>query len=296
MATNQYFNPFPANQITSEQLLVEDLLIESMKIYGMDVFYLPRTSRDRVDFLYGEDTLKEYTTAHSIEMYLENIQGFEGEGDFVSKFGLEIRDEITLLVSRRRFVATADQTRPNEGDLIYVPLVDAFFEISFVEHENEQAMFYTLGRGRGANVYVFALKLKRFVFSNEVIQTGVKQVDDDIRDMYPRTTITITTGSGTFVADEIIYQSSDATLANATAQALVHSFTPNTSLEVYKTQGTFGAGNVVGNTSSAQWIVKTADDTTTMNTAFESIVDNARIEADADGILYFSETNPFGEA
>ena len=296
MATSQYFNPFPANQITSEQLLVEDLVIESMKIYGMDVFYLPRSSRDQVDFLFGEDTLKQYTTAHSIEMYLENIQGMEGEGDYISKFGLEIRDEVSYLVSRRRFIATTGQSRPNEGDLIYVPLVDSFFEITFVEHENDQAMFHTLGRGRDANVYVFALKLKKFVFSNEVIETGVKEVDDDIRDMYPRTTITITSGSGTFVADEIIYQSLDGSLANATAQALVHTFTQNTSLQVYRTQGTFGTGNVVGNTSSAQWIVNTADDTATMNTAFEDITDNFRIEVGGDGILDFSETNPFGEA
>ena len=72
MATSQYFNPFPANQITSEQLLVEDLVIESMKIYGMDIFYLPRSSRDQVDFLFGEDTLKQYTTAHYLyQMYLQ---------------------------------------------------------------------------------------------------------------------------------------------------------------------------------------------------------------------------------
>ena len=296
MATNSYFNPFPANQITNEQLLVEDLVIESMKIYGMDVLYMPRTSGDQIDFLFGEDTLKEYTKTFSLEMYLENIQGMEGEGDYISKFGLEIRDEVNYLVSRRRFVATTGQSRPNEGDLIYVPLVDSFFEITFVEHENDQAMFYTLGRGRDANVYVFALKLKKFVFSNEVIETGVAEVDNDIRDMYPRTRISITTGSGTFSADEIIYQSTDGTLANASAQALIHTFTQNTHIDVYRVQGTFGSGNVIGNTSSAQWIVNTADDTATMNTAFEDIVDNYRIEAGGDGILDFSETNPFGEA
>ena len=166
MATNHFFNPFPQGQITSEQLLVEDLVIEAMKIYGMDVFYLPRSSRDQVDYLFGEDTLKQYTSAFPIEMYLENVTGMDGEGDFISKFGLEIRDEVSLLVSRRRFAATVTQNRPNEGDLIYIPLVENFFEITFVEHENDQAMFYTLGRGRGANVYVYALKLKQFVFSN----------------------------------------------------------------------------------------------------------------------------------
>jgi hypothetical protein len=93
------------------------------------------------------------------------------------------------LVSRRRFAATVPQSRPNEGDLIYVPLIQNFFEITFVEHENDQAMFYTLGRGRGANVYVYALKLKQLVFSNELISTGIIEIDNQIRDIYPRTRI-----------------------------------------------------------------------------------------------------------
>ena len=293
MPTNLYFNNFPKNFITSEQLLVEDLVIEAMKIYGMDVYYLPRTSRSEVDYIYGEDTLKQYVTAYPIEMYLENVTGMEGEGDFVSKFGLEIRDEMTFLVSRRRFAVTVPQTRPNEGDLIYVPLVQNFFEISFVEHENDQAMFYTLGRGRGGNIYVYGLKLKQFVFSNEIIETGIDEIDGQIRDSYPRTRITLTTGSGTFVNDEIVYQGSN--LAYATAQAIVYDFTPNTSIDIYRTIGTFASGNVIGNTSGAQWIINTISDTALMNTAFEDIVDNQRIESESDGILDFTETNPFGE-
>ncbi len=293
MATNVYFNPFPKN-ITSEQLLVEDLLIEAMQIYGMEVFYLPRSSRDQVDFLYGEDTLKQYTSAYTIEMYLEDVTGMEGEGDFISKFGLEIKDEVTLLISRRRFAATIPQTRPNEGDLIYVPLVQNFFEITFVEHENNQAMYYTLGRGRGANVYVYALKLKQLVFSNELISTGITEIDDQIRDVYPRTRITLTSGNGTFVNDEIVYQGTS--LANATAQAIVYTFTPNSHINIIRTQGTFVSGNVRGNTSSANWIINTVSDTATMNTAFEDVVDNSRIESEADGILDFTENNPFGEA
>lgn len=293
MPTNLYFNNFPKNFITSEQLLVEDLVIEAMKIYGMDVYYLPRTSRSEVDYIYGEDTLKQYVTAYPIEMYLENVTGMEGEGDFVSKFGLEIRDEMTFLVSRRRFAVTVPQIRPNEGDLIYVPLVQNFFEITFVEHENDQAMFYTLGRGRGGNIYVYGLKLKQFVFSNEIIETGIDEIDGQIRDSYPRTRITITTGSGTFVNDEIVYQGSN--LAYATAQAIVYDFTPNTSIDIYRTIGTFASGNVIGNTSGAQWIINTISDTALMNTAFEDIVDNQRIESESDGILDFTETNPFGE-
>jgi len=293
MATNVYFNPFPKN-ITSEQLLVEDLLIEAMQIYGMEVFYLPRSSRDQVDFLYGEDTLKQYTEAYTIEMYLEDVTGMEGEGDFISKFGLEIKDEVTLLISRRRFAATIPQTRPNEGDLIYVPLVQNFFEITYVEHENNQAMYYTLGRGRGANVYVYALKLKQFVFSNEIIQTGIAEVDEQIRDAYPKTRISLLSGSGTFIEDEIVYQGSN--LAYATAQAIVYDTTGNTSIDIIRVIGNFVSGNVRGNTSSSNWIINTVSDTATMNTAFEDVVDNSRIESEADGILDFTENNPFGEA
>jgi hypothetical protein len=291
MPSNLYFNNFPRN-ITSEQLLVEDLVIESLKIHGMDVYYLPRSSRDSVDYIFGEDTLKQYVAAYPLEMYLENVTGMEGEGDFISKFGLEIRDEVQLLVSRRRFAATVPQIRPNEGDLIYVPLVQNFFEITFVEHENDQAMFYTLGRGRGGNVYVYGLKLKQFVFSNEIIETGITEIDEQIRDEYPRTKITISAGSGTYLNDEFVYVGSN--LSVATAQALVYDFVPNTYLEVYRTIGTFGSGTLKGNTSNAQWTISTVDTMTVMNTAFEDIQDNARIEAESDGIIDWTETNPFG--
>jgi hypothetical protein len=292
MSTNLYFNNFPKN-ITSEQLLVEDLVIEAMKIHGMDVYYMPRTSRDRVDYLYGEDPLKTYTTAYPIEMYLEDVTGMEGEGDFVSKFGLEIRDETTFLLSRRRFAATVPQIRPNEGDLIYVPLVQNLFEITFVEHENAQAMYYTLGRGRGGNVYVYALKLKQFVFSNEIIQTGFVEIDEQVRDEYPRTRLSLSAGgTGKFVNDEIVYQGTD--LANATVTGLVYDFTPNTSLDVYRTIGTFNTGILKGNTSNAQWTISVVSDTATMNNAFEDIVDNARIESESDAIIDWTETNPFG--
>ncbi len=93
MATNFYFQLFPQEQITNEQLLVEDLVIEAMGIYGMDVYYLPRSSRATEDYLYGEDTVKQYRSAHPIEMYLENVTGMDGEQDFtvfMQKAGLQI--------------------------------------------------------------------------------------------------------------------------------------------------------------------------------------------------------------
>ena len=301
MATNFYFNPFPSrlgngNSITPEQLLVEDLVIEALKIYGLDVYYLPRTTRDEVDYLFGEDVLKEYRTAHPIEMYLENVTGMEGEGDFISKFGLEIRDEVSFLVSRLRFRYTVNGlTRPREGDLIYIPMMTSLFEITYVEHENNQAMYYTLGRGRGGNVYVYALKMKQYVFSSEIINTGVAEIDDTVKVYYPRTRISLAAGgTGKFVNDEIVYQGSS--LASATAQALVYDFVPNTYIEIYRTQGDFvSTTNVKGDTSNANWSITLVSDAATQNNAFEDIIDNARIEAASDGIIDFSETNPFGE-
>ena len=267
----------------------------------MDLFYLPRTSRDSVDMLYGEDTLKTYTTAYPLEMYLENVTGMDGEGDFISKFGLEIRDELTLLVSRRRFkyaTGASNLIRPREGDLIYVPLVKNFFEITFVEHENDQAMFYTLGRGRGGNVYVYALKMKQFVFSEEYIFTGIDEIDGQIRDAYKRERITMASGgTGTFVQDEIVYQG--ASLATANAKATVYSWSSTTrNLDIIRVMGTFANNTMsIGATSNARFISATVpNDTVFDNSAFEDVTDNTLIETEADAIIDFSENNPFGEA
>jgi len=302
MATNLYFNNFPGDQITSEQLLVEDLLIEAMQIHGMDVFYMPRSvaSGNEFDYIYGEDTKKQYTVAYSLEMYLENITGMDGENDFISKFGLEIRDELTLLVSRRRFKYTTGASnlfRPKEGDLIYIPLVQNFFEITKVEHEDNQAMFYTLGRGRNNNVYVFALHCKQFVFSEEYIFTGIEEIDGQIRDTYQRERITMATGgSGIYVQDELVYQG--ANLASANAKATVYGWDSTTrNLDIIRVMGTFAKNTVsIGATSNARFTSATLpDDTYTDNTAFEDIIDNTRIQDEANSIIDFSEHNPFGE-
>jgi len=301
LATNFYFNNFPSrlgdvSAVTPEQLLVENLVIEALQIYGMDAYYLPRTTRDEVDYLFGEDTLKEYRNAYPLEMYLENFTGMEGESDFISKFGLEIKSEITLLVSRLRFRYNVNgYTRPREGDLVYIPMVTGLFEITHVEHEKDQAMFYTLGRGRGGNVYVYGLRLKQYVFSSEIIQTGIAEIDNNMRAYYPRTRISLASGgTGSFLNDEIVYQGSN--LSFATAQALVLDFVPNTHIDIYRMQGSFvSTTNVKGNTSNASWGITLVSDAATQNNAFEDIIDNARIEAASDGIIDFSETNPFGE-
>jgi hypothetical protein len=298
MPTNHFFNFYP-DQVTSEQLLIEDLVIESLKIHSMDVYYLPRESRDQIDRLMGEDQLRNFGAAYRIEMYMENVSGMEGEGDLISKFGLEIRDEMTLLVSRRRFLFTIPSlARPREGDIIYVPLLANFFEITFVEHENNQAMFYTLGRGRGGNIYVFSLRLKQYVFSNEQIQVGIDEVDEQIVENYQLTNLVLTAGgTGTFDVsnNEIVYQGTD--VANATVFAYAHTWdSTNTTLSVYLVNGLFATtANVVGANSGATWVMSSLDTNTPLDTQFEDPADNKLIETESNDILDFSESNPFGE-
>lgn len=172
MATNLFFNNYAFSQ---EQYLIEDLIIESIKIYGIDCYYMPRTLVAE-DTLFGEDTLSKFKDHHLLEMYIKSVDGFEGEGDFLSKFNIEIRDEMVLTVSKRRFseeLSTDDTTegigRPSEGDLIYFPLNDKIFEVKFVEHE---AIFYQMG-----SLQTYDLRCELFEYSHERFDTGIAEID-----------------------------------------------------------------------------------------------------------------------
>ena len=121
MATNQYFNHHGTN--TPENRLIENLMIESIQTYGIDVYYLPRTLNNE-DTLLGEDASASYDSAHTIEMYIKTVDGFEGSGDFIAKWGLQIKDQITFTVAKRRWqelgLSTDGRAKiPHEGDLIY---------------------------------------------------------------------------------------------------------------------------------------------------------------------------------
>lgn len=169
MATNFYFNNFTNS---GEQNLIEDLVIESIRIFGQDIWYLPRTL-GALDDLLNEDDLSIFNKAYMVEMYIKNVDGFEGEGDFLSKFGLQIRDSITFTVSQRKFLQDValynEQVRPNEGDLIYFPLNRKLFELKHVEHES---IFYQMGA-----LQTYDLKCDLFEFSNERFQTGNLEID-----------------------------------------------------------------------------------------------------------------------
>lgn len=169
MATNFFFNNFQSSQ---EQLLIEDLIIESIKIYGLDVYYLPRT-KVNYDGIYAEASISEFNSQYMVEMYVKNVDGFKGDGDFLSKFNLEIRDQITFTIARRSFYneigTITNLVRPLEGDLIFFPLNNKVFEIKFVEHES---IFYQLG-----SLQLFDLTCELFEYSGEVFNTGIEEID-----------------------------------------------------------------------------------------------------------------------
>jgi len=167
MPTNPHINNFTN---TPEQTLVEDLLIESIKFYGMDVHWIPRITSSSPDQIFGEDTLASFSYNRMIEMYIKNVEGFEGQGDFLSKFGLDIRDQITFTVAIRRFEQLeSGYSRPREGDLIYFPLNKKLFEIQFVEHES---MFYPTG-----TLPVYDLRCELFAYNQQSINTGIDEID-----------------------------------------------------------------------------------------------------------------------
>lgn len=172
MATNHYFS----QKVKSEQNLYEDIIIESLKIYGQDVYYLPRDIVNE-DKILGEDVPSRFNSSYRVEMYIENTEGFDGEGDLFTKFGVEIRDQATFVVSRKRWNQTVSRydneiqsVRPREGDVIYLPLSNSMFQIMAVEHEQP---FYQL-----SNLPTYKLRCELFEYSDEDLDTGIDAIDD----------------------------------------------------------------------------------------------------------------------
>ena len=281
MPTNLYFNNTTSS---AEQELINDLTSEVIKIHGMDVFYIPRTVV-KEDLLLGEDVLSAFSTAFEIEMYLKTVEGFGGEGDLVTKFGLDVRDEVIFTVHKDRFNLATDMDKPLEGDVVFLPINKGLFEIKFVEHEQP---FYQSGKN-----YSFDLTCELFQYSEEQLETGIEDIDDIEREQSAAIDLLLTAGgSGTFTIDEAVYQGSS--LADATGKGIVVSWTTATrTLRVNDTSGTFvAATNITGDTSDAVWSLTSFDDQALPTTPF---ADNLEFETEADAILDFSESNPFGE-
>lgn len=313
MPTNVYFN----QKVHSESSLYEDLVIESLKMYGIDVYYIPRTMVN-LDTLMNEDIGSSFGNAYLIEMYLEDIDGYGGEQTLMSKFGLEIRDTSNWVVSKRRweqFVGENNTTiingRPNEGDLIFIPLSNSFHEIKFVEHEQP---FYQLG-----NMFVYKLQCETFEYSHEDFNTGVEEIDD-IENTYafkqrlilekyntsplPKKEEFVRQLVGYDDANQPIYMNgkvADVYFTYANREDLVTVFVNNIDRSD-KDEGYFevsgsGAGGItrrlVGLTSGAEWLIKEVDDPKQLRN--DPDADNIGFETEGDAILDFTETNPFGE-
>jgi hypothetical protein len=172
MALNRYFQ----NGSSAEQNLYESLVIESIQIHGIDVYYIPRKIIKR-DFVLNEDVISSFDKAFKIEMYVEEMEGFEGDSKIYEKFGLEVRDELTLRVAKCRWNQligrhgyTNDAVRPREGDLIYVPLYKSIFEIRYSDSKKP---FYQL-----QDLPLFTLTCEKFEYEGQEIDTGLDDIDD----------------------------------------------------------------------------------------------------------------------
>ena len=258
MPVNHYFQGGNSIGSEAEKRLYENLIIEGLKIYGQDVYYLPRTLVNR-DLILGEDVASKFNAAYLAEMYMETTEGFAGQQEIINKFGLEIREDTTFMVSKRRWLDLVDDPatmivsgRPNEGDIIYMPLMNSFFEIQFVE---DQEPFFQLGQ-----LPVYKLRCTRFEYSSERLDTGVSDID---------------AAEDKYSLDQLAHQMS---LENEDGALLLEADGPDSSsnyllMETYnlQTQSPYADNNDL-DTAAGFDTSSTADD-----------------------ILDFTERNPFGE-
>lgn len=170
MSTNPYFQNY---DYQNEQELIDDLVIESIQIYGVDTYYVTRNIQN-VDRMFNEDRVSIFNAAYNTEMYISSVDGFGGEGDFLSRFGLQIRDQVTFVIAMRTFEQnvirlTPTIIRPLEGDLIWMPFAQEFFKIMHVEHES---VFYQTGK-----LQVYEMQCELYEYAGERFQTGIDEID-----------------------------------------------------------------------------------------------------------------------
>ena len=282
MAINPYFKKNYSSQ--SEQDLYDDLMEESIKIHGIDVQYLPREIQ-KIDSLFKDVEVSQFTATHEIEMYIDSYEGFAGEGDFLSKFGVEIRDTLELTVMVNRF-NTLNLGRPKEGDLIFFPFNKQLFEVMFVEDEQ---IFYTLGER-----FVYRLKLELFEYSNQIINTGIEDIDSIQYESAYSIELTTTTGTGNYVLGENAFQGADQ--SSATAKGRVASW-ENGVLELVDVVGKFVEGVNVDSDGGASYEINLPEnyEDVELDIPNDPLSDNVDNEKEADKVIDFSENNPFSE-
>ena len=288
MATNHYFS----QKVRSEQDLYEDIIIESLKIYGQDVYYLPRdiVNEDRI---LGDDVPSRFNSSYKIEMYIENVEGFDGEGDLFTKFGVEIRDQATFIVSRKRWansVARYDNelssVRPLEGDLIYLPLSNKLFQIMQVEHEQP---FYQL-----SNLPTYKLRTELFEYNDEDLDTGIDEIDVIERAHAYEYLLTLDSASNGFTIGETATQTFST---GVTMQGEISKWSDSDNIlgliHVGASDGLYHEFTTtlqISSLTSVATVTAVAEDnqisSNEQNTDFNTI---------GDDFLDFTESNPFGD-
>ena len=298
--------------VRSEKELYEDLIIESAKVYGFDMQYLPRKIVSQ-DMLLNEDTETRFDSAFDIEMYIESIDGYEGDGVLMSKFGLEIRNQLKVAVSRRRWEQGIgkwnkgyNNYRPSEGDLIYIPGINGLFEIKYVDLESP---FHQLN-----NLPVYKMTLQLFEYRGEDLNTGVTQIDAVQNQISApssyRVTVNYATNSPKFNLNEYVsltypsgvigqakitdLQYKDqwihpyyAQLSNLSfSDGSIHPLASNSGITISSTT-TSASGLIIQ-------VLSLTDGDDALNDGDISIQNNS-IQTRANDIIDFTEVNPFGD-
>jgi len=286
-------NPYFRYEVKSEQNLYEDIIIESLKIYGQDVYYLPRDIINE-DKILGEDVPSRFNSSYKIEMYIENTEGFDGEGDLFTRFGIEIRDQASFVVSRRRWDSVVrsydndiNAPRPSEGDLLYIPFSRKLFQIMHVEHEQP---FYQL-----TNLPTYKLRCELFEYNDQNFDTGVEEIDDIEAQNAYEYLLTLDSASAGYVIGENVSQTlSDGTIISGEVSRWSDSDNLLGLIHVGADDGqfhTFVTGSNVTTDNSTSSVVSVTETGTLVNQSNES----NQYYDDLVNFLDFSESNPFGD-
>ena len=293
MSINPYFKKNYSSE--KEQKLYDDLMTESIQIHGIDVLYLPREIQ-KINSVFQDVDVSRFTQTHEVEMFIDNIEGFQGDGDFLSKFGVEIRDTLEMTVMVKRFESLSIG-KPKEGDLVYFPFTKQLFEIMFVEDEQ---IFYTLGEK-----FVFRLKMELFEYSNQIIETGISDIDDiSFKESYS-IQLPVSSSTGDFIVGQKVFQgdSYDSSISRGTVSKWVKETSGNLgSLDLTIVRGKFLENEQVksvsdssGNFVTCQLDLPDNYEEIELEDINSELDDNIDFEKEADKVIDFTENNPFSE-
>ena len=288
MATNPYFK----QGVRSEQTVYEDIIIEALKMYGQDVYYLPREIVNK-DNIFLDDVPSRFGNAYKVEMYIENTEAFDGEGDLFTKFGIELRDQANFIVSRRRWKSLVgnrlaeNNFRPREGDLIYLTLSESLFEIRKVETETP---FYQL-----SNLPTFKMQCELFEYNDEDLDTGIDTIDGVEEEAAFQYQLTLDSAGSGYVVGETVKQ----VFSDHDMKGEVTAFTRDTKkVKIAHAGATDGKFHTFATGVQLVGVTSGSVATPTLVQELQEIQQDAQNKIFDDfesDFLDFSESNPFGD-